>query len=900
MAGDSTSSSPLKESLPFSTLIHMLTIKLSATNYLLWEDQVTSLLSCQGLLGYVDGTLAVPPEKVTVDEKIVSNPAYVDWCFQDQRLRSLLLSSLTEEAHAETLGCKTSRTMWLALEEAYSPTSEDRAMSLREELQALKKGDKSVNEFGREFKSFCDKLAAMNSPVSEFEKSHWFLRGLGSSFANFSTAQMAVRPLPTFKELVSRAVSHNIFQNALDVSQPQPVAAFYAQKSRANQQYGGRNSNSGGAYSMNSNQNHSGNPNRGNQQYGGRRNYPGNNRGKGKSYTPKCQICGEFGHSAEKCNDRYTRSNNNEAQLAEAFHARCQLEPNKSDWWYADTGASAHMTPNTESLDSTAPYTGNDHVLVGNGTALDISHIGTCDFSKSVKLSNVLVVPELTKNLVSISRLTRDFPVNVTFTDNSFVIQTRGTGEILAKGKRDQGLYVLEKTHSKLIHALYSKKLSGSFNLWHSRLGHVCFDTIKLLNKLGYLSVNSILPNPTVCSPCQLAKSKRLPFEKNEKRANAVLNLVHCDLWGPAPVPSTSGFRYYAIFIDDFSRYTWLFPLRQKSDFGNIFEQYQLFVENQFGCKIKVFQSDGGTEFTNRKLQSHFRNCGIHHIMSCPNTPSQNGRAERKHRHITETGLSMLFNSHAPSSFWLDAFSAAVYTINRLPTMVLDNKSPFEELFGQIPDYANFHPFGCRVYPYLRDYSANKLAPRSIPCIFMGYSSQHKGFRCLDSAISRVYISRHAKFDESCFPFARNQTTISPASLEFSAYTDAGPVPRLSAPSSIPETEPQPSSTTTCTEPCSICIEPDSSRSKQDPSQPATPTNNASTAIEPTSSEINIENPPTNKNESARHHMTTRARAGIFKPKHRVDLTFVSSGLLSALFASKEPKGFKSAAKNPE
>ena len=79
--------------------------------------------------------------------------------------------------------------------------------------------------------------------------------------------------------------------------------------------------------------------------------------------------------------------------------------------------------------------------------------------------------------------------------------------------------------------------------------------------------------------------------------------------------------------------------------------------------------------------------------------------------------------------------------------MVLENKSPYELLFSAIPHYANFRAFGCRVYPYLRDYSANKLSPRSTPCIFIGYSNQYKGYRCLDPSTSRIYKTRHAQFD---------------------------------------------------------------------------------------------------------------------------------------------------------
>lgn len=93
------------------------------------------------------------------------------------------------------------------------------------------------------------------------------------------------------------------------------------------------------------------------------------------------------------------------------------------------------------------------------------------------------------------------------------------------------------------------------------------------------------------------------------------------------------------------------------------------------------------------RFENFFRVKGIHHLVSCPHMPSHNGRIERKHRHITETGLAMLFHAHLPPPIWVEAFTAAVYTISRLPSSILKGVSPFEALFGTTPNYENFHPF---------------------------------------------------------------------------------------------------------------------------------------------------------------------------------------------------------------
>ncbi|GJW57946.1 retrovirus-related pol polyprotein from transposon RE1 [Tanacetum coccineum] len=190
--------------------------------------------------------------------------------------------------------------------------------------------------------------------------------------------------------------------------------------------------------------------------------------------------------------------------------------------------------------------------------------------------------------------------------------------------------------------------------------------------------------------------------------------------------------------------------------------------------------------------------------ITCPYTPQQNGRAERKHRHLVETGLAMLFHAHVPASYWVDAFSSATYIINRLPTKLLGNHSPFELLYSRLPNYTNFRAFGCLVYPYLRDYSAHKLAPRSIPCVFIGYNPQYKGYKCLDPDSSRIYITRHARFDEVTFPFASTANPNALSTLQLCTFLEDGP-PISDAP--VPESRPtdtRPSSSS----PCGLCPVP--------------------------------------------------------------------------------------------
>ena len=119
-------------------------------------------------------------------------------------------------------------------------------------------------------------------------------------------------------------------------------------------------------------------------------------------------------------------------------------------------------------------------------------------------------------------------------------------------------------------------------------------------------------------------------------------------------------------------------------------------------------------------------------------------------------GLTMFFNAKLPFSLWVDAFLTVVYLINRLPSKVLKMESPFFMLFKQYPEYRSLRIFGCQCFPYLKDYGKNKFSPKTYSCVFIGYSSLHKGYRYLHLSPKRVYISRHVIFNENCFPYANS------------------------------------------------------------------------------------------------------------------------------------------------
>lgn len=183
------------------------------------------------------------------------------------------------------------------------------------------------------------------------------------------------------------------------------------------------------------------------------------------------------------------------------------------------------------------------------------------------------------------------------------------------------------------------------------------------------------------------------------------------------------------MLVDHYTRYTWLYPLKLKSQVRDTFKAFKSLVENYFSTKIGTLFSDNGGEFI--ALRSILTEAGISHLTSPPHTPEHNGIAERKHRHIVETGRTLLIHSSMPKKYWTFAFATATYLINRLPTPVLDMDSPFHKLFGTQPNYLKIRVFGCLCFPWLGPYTSNKMEDRSTPCVFMGYSQTQSGYLCL-------------------------------------------------------------------------------------------------------------------------------------------------------------------------
>lgn len=287
-------------------------------------------------------------------------------------------------------------------------------------------------------------------------------------------------------------------------------------------------------------------------------------------------------------------------------------------------------------------------------------------------------------------------------------------------------------------------------------MGHPSVSVLQYLVSRFSLPLLSTSEKENHCFHCLINKSHKLPFHSNTISSTQPLQYIYTDVWS-FPITSVDQYKYYVVFVDHFTRYTWLYPLKQKSQVHAVFTAFKPLVENRFGTKIQNLYSDNGGEFI--ALHQFLSLHGISHLTSPPHTPEHNGVAERKHRHIAETCLTLLHQTSMPTMYWTYAFAAAVYLINRLPSPVLNHQSPYLKLFQTTPNYLKLRVFGSLCYTWLRPYTTHKLQARSLPCAFLGYSLTQSAYLFLHIPTRCLYTSRHVQFVESAFPFANKKKT---------------------------------------------------------------------------------------------------------------------------------------------
>nr|KAJ0219071.1 hypothetical protein LSAT_V11C300118320 [Lactuca sativa] len=470
-----------------------------------------------------------------------------------------------------------------------------------------------------------------------------------------------------------------------------------------------------------------------------------------------CWNCNKPGHFKKDCRLRKVNKDGaGPSGSKDPEKQQGQISDDNVAWW-VDSGATSHVCKDLYWFKDFQPINDGSVVKMGNVATEPIKGIGsvllTFTSGKCLCLNNVLYVPGIRKNLV-FEIVLNNCGYKQVLESDKYILSRHGS--FIGFGYVCNGMIRLNINYLFIDNSvcMASTSTSNNFNkyeLWHARLGHIHYKRLKDMSKMSLIP-SFDMQNNKKCKTCMLTKITRQPF-KDVVRESKVLDLIHSDLCDFHATPSLGNKKYVVTFIDDASRYCYVYLLHSKDEALDKFKIYKQQVELHKNELIKVLRTDRSGEYYD---PIHFESTGIIHQTTAPYTPQQNGVAERKNRTLKEMVNSMLSYSGLSEGFWGEVMLTACYILNRTPNKRSKN-TPYELWCKKVPNLSYLKIWGCRAVVRLTEPKRKTLGERGIDCIFIGYVEHSKAYRfyVLESndsvSVNTVIESRDAIFDEERF-----------------------------------------------------------------------------------------------------------------------------------------------------
>ena len=351
-----------------------------------------------------------------------------------------------------------------------------------------------------------------------------------------------------------------------------------------------------------------------------------------------------------------------------------------------------------------------------------------------IKVKGALHCPEFPSNILSVADLVDD-GCSVKFDQASCSVKRNG--ELILCVPRQGRLYVSPAINTSIL---------------HQRLGHLSQQNLRLIEK-NDLYRGTLAPKHEIdCHTCAEANGKRKSFKlRASTRAESPLEMIHTDLWGPINV-SSHGFRYFASFVDDATRYSTVTFLNNKSELAEAFANFKAIAENLHSTTIKSVVCDNGGEYSSNNLKQFCAKAGIEIKYTPPYSPQLNGVSECFNRVLLVKARALMLQANLGAEFWPYAIRTANYLRNISPTTKLTT-TPYQAWYGRKPSVAHLVLWGCRAFVLKEGpHRGNKIAPRSSPMVMVGYHQEDQGYILFDPEANRTWVRRNVSFDENCFP----------------------------------------------------------------------------------------------------------------------------------------------------
>ena len=749
--------------------------KFNGSNFPFWKFQICLMLEQHELLDIVLGKENLP-QPITVQDaggnSTISNAVEIkNWKMKDNSARCYIVATIEEQTQRTLINCKSSQEMWARLTAQHEQSASENKYFLQQRFfeYSYQQGHDVLSHITA-VEAMSNQLNDLGAPVSELQIITKILCTLPPSFRSVVSAWDNLdESKKKLSLLTSRLLKEESLNKVYDSNENPADTAFFAKRLPSS----APNPSSNPATSS------------------GKGNGEGfSSRYKGKN--PRfCNFCKRPGHVEETCWKKSgtgppgpPTANTQHANMAYnkqepewpgdyAFTSHSLLsavDGHKSTDWYADSGASRHMSDQRWSFSKFQEITPGCWPVKGVGIdAKPLYATGRGDIPIRTKvggvwydgiIQEVLYVPRLGANLFSVSSAAARGAV-FTFSEDEVTI-TRNSKVIATGISLLNNLYVLNieatggqqsslSTSKSQAITLLSKVTSQPIHVWHQRLGHIHFDRIKQMESSGAVDGLSISTSDKskFCEGCVFGKHHRQPFPTDGRnRAKRIGEIIHSDLVGPMSVSSPGGARYFALFKDDFSGFCSVSFLKHKSEAANSFQAFVHRVEVETGNKINTLRTDNGGEYVGSSFEEWLKTKGIRHETTVPKTPQQNGVSERQNRTVIESARSMLHFANQPTELWAEATNCAVYVLNRVVAKGLDGKTPYEIWKGRKPNLSHLRIFGCTAYAHIPHDERAKFDPKAIKCCFVGYCETQKAFRLWDPIKRKLRISRDVVFHE--------------------------------------------------------------------------------------------------------------------------------------------------------
>ncbi|CAG4960563.1 unnamed protein product [Colias eurytheme] len=472
-----------------------------------------------------------------------------------------------------------------------------------------------------------------------------------------------------------------------------------------------------------------------------------------KTKTIRCYKCKKIGHYKNQCKLDKTK----ESAVFSVFFMNSSY---KNTDWYIDSGASVHMITDEKRLQDVSYNNAMKNIVVANKTTVPVLCSGNTQITTvvdgsefNITVKNVLCIPKLTTNLLSVSELIRNGNLVIFQGDICKILNHNKV--VVAIARLVNGVYRLDTKQDCL---LAGKAETATSMLWHRRLGHI---NSKDLNSMKNGAVEGVsFPekaeiDKSQCVTCCEGKLARLPFTHSGSRCDSVLEVVHADVCGPMETISEGKSRYFLLFVDDYSRMAFVYFLKAKNEAFKYFKVYKALVEKQTQKSIKILRTDNGGEFCSTEFESFLDKEGIVHQKTNPHTPEQNGLCERLNRTVVERARCLLFDAKMEKKFWAEAVNTAVYLRNRTLASGLQ-KTPYELWCGRKPNLDHIRVFGSPAMVHVPKINRTKWDKKAEKYILLGFAENTKGYRLYNPRTKKITTSRDVIIMET----SRKQDTV--------------------------------------------------------------------------------------------------------------------------------------------